>query len=310
MGFFQKKEKDSLKNKHEELKAPSSLPDTLIEQYGVEEVKQETKEQKTKEHPKKFPDDLLPHEEFLDKLHDDAAKIEYIKENEESHKEKKEKEEHPKKIDDVEEDHKISAPKKPISDKENSYPSFFAELEKLLKKTKTTTHEKLSENLVDMMKKFHETRSRGEHFFFHEQDLEDALYKKMLKLKEVEEEWLICAKEFNAAKELLDEKEREIEKVSTDLKSLIKKADRYKLFNKQAPHNEAFHLHNGKILASLNDLIHELEVMSEDVFHHHVTTKRNDFSAWIEHVFHEKKLSENMRGHNRREELIEILKSY
>ena len=52
---------------------------------------------------------------------------------------------------------------------------------------------------------------------------------------------------------------------------------------------------SGKRLKNIKELAHELDEMSEDIFQHHVNGFNNDFSNWIEHVFGEKKLADEMR---------------
>ena len=56
----------------------------------------------------------------------------------------------------------------------------------------------------------------------------------------------------------------------------------------------AFHLCTGKVISSVKELYEEIHHMSEDVFSHHVTSHRNDFSNWIKDVFGEKSLSEDL----------------
>lgn len=333
MKIFKKKDSDD--SNHSSLKTPSSLPDTFIEKYGFDDIEPVKKKSVVEsKDPQKIPDDIEDDKDFFDQIQEHSS-VEFIKEASEETKEsaqdassvddkqenivievaskKKDVESSSKKDlsqDEAEKSKKVEIDIEQKEDKVARAPSFFAELEKLLSESKKYSHASFSENLVDMMKKFHNARNTGEHFFFHRQELEDALYKKMLRLKEIEKEWIIRAKEFNAAKELLEEKEREINKVSEDLKKLIKKADRYKLFSLEVPHDKAFHLINRKILTSINDLIYELEVMSDDVFHHHVNGRQNDFSLWISHVYKEKKLSEDLRKCSTKKEFLDVLKNY
>ena len=321
MGLLKKKNHDDKTS--DDLKVPSSLPETLIEEYGLENGAKNSIEES--DHPQKIPKDILEKKDFFDKIHDHSSKIEFLKESVDEEKkpeEKSEKKDSPKKTEpqvvDVsqkkepladEEDYKIVDLKKK-EDKKINYSSFFVELERLLSKSGDTAHDKLSDSLVDMMKKFHDARSGGRHFFFHEQEIEDALYKKMLKLKELEEEWIIRAREYNAAKELLEEKEKDIGKISDELKFLIKKINRFKLFSRKVPHDKAFHLSNGKVLTCLNDLVHELEVMDDSVFHHHVTSRRNDFASWADHVLNSTKLAALMKPITNKDDLIDFLKNY
>lgn len=67
-----------------------------------------------------------------------------------------------------------------------------------------------------------------------------------------------------------------------------------KKFEKPVDKNQAFHLATGKVLTSLKELYEEILNMSEDVFNHHVTSHKNDFSKWVKDVFGEKTLSAKM----------------
>ena len=67
-----------------------------------------------------------------------------------------------------------------------------------------------------------------------------------------------------------------------------------KKFEKSVDKGNAFHLNNGKVLSSVKELYDEIHHMSEDVFFHHVSSLRNDFSNWVKDVFGEKSLSAKM----------------
>lgn len=63
----------------------------------------------------------------------------------------------------------------------------------------------------------------------------------------------------------------------------------------KAPERYSFYLQDGRRLESIYELIDELETMSEDMFRRHVDKFNNDFANWIEHVFEEKTLAEELR---------------
>jgi hypothetical protein len=71
-----------------------------------------------------------------------------------------------------------------------------------------------------------------------------------------------------------------------------------------------FVLKNGKKLKSLFDLAKGLEKMSDDVFSHHVTPYKNDFSAWIYHVFSEVELARMLANEKNKKQTIIIIKEY
>ena len=64
----------------------------------------------------------------------------------------------------------------------------------------------------------------------------------------------------------------------------------------EAPQDYHFVLTNGEKLKDLKDLINALDKMPEDVFRHHVNEMKNDFSSWINDVFKEKNLAEELKN--------------
>ena len=288
---------DSKEEKKVDLDAPVSLPNSLIDEFGFLNKKENNSVDShvSSDNSRKIPVDLVKERQELDKL-EGSFSVDLLsgKSDDSSVVEKKFEE---KKVEEASSNNNISS-------------SFFDAFHKSLESGKHDVDSHVSSGLLDMMKRFHVARSRGEHFFFHEQELEDLLYKKMLNLKELEEEWVIRAREFNVAKELLVEKEAEIERVSSDLKSLLRKADRFKLFNRVVSHDVAFRLVSGKLLLSLNDLLHELHVMDDEVFKHHVSSDKNDFSDWVLHVFKEEKLALLIKSCEDKSSLVKLLSDY
>ena len=63
----------------------------------------------------------------------------------------------------------------------------------------------------------------------------------------------------------------------------------------RAPEEYHFVLQDGRKLESVYELIDELETMHEDLWKHHVNEMKNDFANWIEHVFEDKNLAEDLR---------------
>ncbi len=62
-----------------------------------------------------------------------------------------------------------------------------------------------------------------------------------------------------------------------------------------APEGKAFVLHDGRKLRTLYELIDELETMNDDTFKSFVHQGKNDFASWIEGVFQEKTLADELR---------------
>src|SRR5574341_2453368 len=63
----------------------------------------------------------------------------------------------------------------------------------------------------------------------------------------------------------------------------------------RTPEKYSFYLHDGRKLHTIYELIDELETMSEENFRHFVTDTENHFANWIEHVFSEKHLADELR---------------
>ena len=82
-------------------------------------------------------------------------------------------------------------------------------------------------------------------------------------------------------------------------KTTIKVTITKKILGK-APEKYSFFLQDGRKLKTVYELIDELETMTEETFKHYVTETENHFANWIEHVFSEKNLAEEIRHiHNK-----------
>ena len=68
-----------------------------------------------------------------------------------------------------------------------------------------------------------------------------------------------------------------------------------------------FYLNNGLVLKSITELKKELKNMDHLTFYYHVTEHKNDFAAWVYHVFNNKKLAEKIGQVKTKEELIKLL---
>ena len=77
----------------------------------------------------------------------------------------------------------------------------------------------------------------------------------------------------------------------------------------EAPHEQHFVVADGRRLKNIIELADALETMTEDVFKHHANELKNDFSSWIEVVFKDRALAEDMKkAKNRMESQIVILR--
>lgn len=70
-----------------------------------------------------------------------------------------------------------------------------------------------------------------------------------------------------------------------------------------------FWLRSGKGLRSVAELESALRSMEDDEFSHHLAEGRNDFAAWIEHVFGDRALAGRLRGCTSRESALSVLAS-
>jgi hypothetical protein len=79
----------------------------------------------------------------------------------------------------------------------------------------------------------------------------------------------------------------------------------------EAPKEKVFYLADGRKVKSLLELTDAFENMSEDVFRHHVNAARNDFSNWINDVFRDRELAQEMRElRDRSDAEIKLLKHF
>ena len=77
-------------------------------------------------------------------------------------------------------------------------------------------------------------------------------------------------------------------------KSILGKAISIKTLGK-APEEKTFVLKDGRKLRTLYELIDELETMNDDLFRDYVNDSKNDFANWIEGVFNDKPLANELR---------------
>lgn len=74
-------------------------------------------------------------------------------------------------------------------------------------------------------------------------------------------------------------------------------------------HEKTFYLHGGKKFSSLKGLAKELRDMSHDVFSHHVSNVKNDFSKWVKHSLKDDKLAEKIEKKLHKVEMeLEVLR--
>jgi hypothetical protein len=101
------------------------------------------------------------------------------------------------------------------------------------------------------------------------------------------------------AKQKRTAKKTRVTKPKHNSKPFVKVAIVKKTLGK-APEKYSFNLQDGRKLRSIYELIDELETMTDETFRQYATDFENHFANWIEHVFSEKSLAEEIRHvHNR-----------
>ena len=60
---------------------------------------------------------------------------------------------------------------------------------------------------------------------------------------------------------------------------------------KEAPHDKAFWVNNGRVVRTLAELQAALRVMSDEQYHFHTKRSGNDFSRWVKDVLFQTRLS-------------------
>lgn len=207
-------------------------------------------------------------------------------------------------------DSEESSKKNPLIRDDKASISFFKELERRFSEEKNELYSIISSGLLHKMKDYHESINNGKHFFLGNKDVDDVIYSYLLELRELESEWLIRSREFESAKNLLLEKESEIEKKLARFRNVIRNAEKFRMLGKKTTSDKAFRLQSGVMLYSVEDLLYELSKMDEEVFRHHVNEERNDFSTWIEHVFLYSELSDQIKSARNKDEMIRIIRDF
>jgi hypothetical protein len=63
---------------------------------------------------------------------------------------------------------------------------------------------------------------------------------------------------------------------------------------RKAPEDKEFDLIDGRKIKDIKELAYALGDMADNVFWHHVNDARNDFVNWVQDVFEEKQLAEEL----------------
>ncbi len=85
--------------------------------------------------------------------------------------------------------------------------------------------------------------------------------------------------------------------------------DEAKRYLSDTPPEQCFWVNNGPILKNLEDLTNFLPNMSEESFRHHVNKEKNDFSNWINDVFCDKKLANDLLSSKTKDSILKKVKN-
>ncbi len=86
-----------------------------------------------------------------------------------------------------------------------------------------------------------------------------------------------------------------VKKKAVKKKRSVKKTEKKNssLF-KKAPKNREFYAIDGNVFDSVKEFSLGLREMNDNTFWHHVTPDRNDFANWVEEIFKDKELAEQL----------------
>jgi hypothetical protein len=77
--------------------------------------------------------------------------------------------------------------------------------------------------------------------------------------------------------------------------------------NQSVAPEHVFHFRDGKKAHNLNDLKEVLQTQSDDEFNHHVDANNNDYANWVEYVYKDKTLADELRKMMTRTQMLEKL---
>lgn len=89
-------------------------------------------------------------------------------------------------------------------------------------------------------------------------------------------------------------------------KTIIKNNKKTSLFIDVAP-DKYFVLCDGKTIKDYQELASLLETVNDDIFYYHVNSERNDFANWVNDVFGEEKLANDIRKTKNKTEMIAVI---
>ena len=70
------------------------------------------------------------------------------------------------------------------------------------------------------------------------------------------------------------------------------------------PPEQSFWVNNGPVLKNLSELADFLPQINDDVYSHHVSSEKNDFSKWVNDIIGDKKLANDLLSSRNKESAI------
>ena len=80
--------------------------------------------------------------------------------------------------------------------------------------------------------------------------------------------------------------------------------DEAKKYLSDAPSEQCFWVNNGPILKNLDELASALQAISNEIYSHHVSKEKNDFSAWVNNIIGDKKLANDLLSSKNKESAL------
>jgi hypothetical protein len=183
-------------------------------------------------------------------------------------------------------------------------PYFHSMYEKVSKDISPNSVPVDSKKVLDELKAHHSEHRTNREAVGHTNIIQDKIQYTLEELHKHEEEWKELHDMQHEISQKIADKEKEIEEELEKFKVLIRKLT----YTKLAAEEQAFLMQNGQKIRSISQLITILPTISEEVFASHVSPERNDFSQWIDAVFHDSSLADITRKCSTRKDLYVSLK--
>lgn len=161
----------------------------------------------------------------------------------------------------------------------------------------------LDKDLYKGMKDYYSVKTGIDIKSITKKELEDNITKKLDELKLLERNWQKQKEFVEENKKILLEEEKKIQDKTEELKPLLKKMN----FYKEVPVGKYFRSKEGVIVKSIFELLNLLKIIDDEVFMHHITKERNDFSLWVKEVVGDKELATKLSNAVSRKDMITIL---